>query len=199
MRICLAHGCENIVRSKSYCFKHYARFKRRGSPYIVLTNYDKKPKYASLKEYIDQSYKLDFETNCWEWTRSLKNFGYGNAWWERKHWIAHRLSWVFYNGEISKDTNVLHKCDNAKCINPEHLFLGSYLDNNIDRKNKGRNANTNGDKNPFSKLKEHQVIDIIQRLENGEKGRRLAELYSVSKGAISKIKKGKNWSYLRNK
>lgn len=176
---------------------HYARLMRRGSVDIVLTNYDKPPKYSSLQNYLESSFlKCDIES-CWEWQRSFKVFGYGNAWWEGKHHIAHRLVYQFYVGEIPKGLNVCHKCDNPKCVNPHHLFLGSYLDNNRDRKNKARNANTHGERNPFAKLTETNVLDIYKRLKNGEKGKHIAKIYSVSAHTISKIKHGVNWSYLK--
>ncbi len=197
MKQCSIENCIKLVSGRDFCSTHYARFKRRGSPYIVLTNYDKAPKYSSLKEYIESSFKINSKNNCWEWLKSLKKTGHGNAWWNGKHEIAHRLSWMFYEGIIPDGLNVLHKCDNPKCVNPDHLFLGTYLDNNRDRKLKGRNANTNGEKNPFSKLKEFQVIEIINKLRKGVKGAHLAKLYSVSPDTIGKIKSGKNWAYLK--
>lgn len=156
----------------------------------------KSQKYNSLSHYISSSYEVNQENECWEWSLSIRSDGYGNAWWNGKHYFAHRLSFLSHVGNLEQDICVLHRCDNRKCINPEHLFLGSYLDNNRDRKNKGRNAVTHGERNPFSKLKEYQVIDILRRLKCGEKGRCIASLYNVSEHTISKIKHGINWTYL---
>lgn len=197
MSLCLVENCHKERRSRGYCSMHYARLMRRGSVHTVLTNYDKPPKYSSLRQYIESSYKINSDNNCWEWLRSFKKEGYGNAWWNNKNEIAHRLSWICYQGHIPNELNVLHKCDNRKCINPDHLFLGTSLDNNRDRKRKGRNANTKGERNPFAKLTEIQVRDILNRLNNREKGRHIAKLYNVSEDTICKIKTGKNWSYLK--
>lgn len=197
MDLCQIEDCNKVICALGYCSMHYGRLIRRGNVNIILTNKDRLPKYNSLNEYINKSYKINTKTNCWEWNKSFKSEGYGNAWWNNKHEIAHRLSWTCYVGEIPQGLNVLHKCDNRKCINPKHLFLGTILDNNRDRKNKGRNANTFGERNPFSKLTEKQVMDILTRLRKKERGSSIAKLYNVSKHAISKIKTGKNWAYLQ--
>lgn len=76
---------------------------------------------------------------CWKWTGQVQNKGYGyiNAWPGRKHISAHRFAYEYYIGPIGGQ-NVLHKCDNRKCVNPAHLFLGSLLDNVQDMIRKGR-------------------------------------------------------------
>lgn len=89
-----------------------------------------------------------------------------------------------------------HSCDNRKCVNPDHLFLGSYKTNNYDRKIKGRNADTSGSKNPYSILKEKEVLEIKKRLAANEKGKDIAKLYNVSVSTISKINKKVNWAHL---
>ncbi len=61
----------------------------------------------------------------------------------RKFYSASRGSWVIHNGVIHDGLFVCHKCDNPKCVNPDHLFLGTQKDNMIDMYSKGR------DKNPF--------------------------------------------------
>ena len=176
---------------------HYARVKRRGSPFITLTNYDKPPKYKSLKHYLAGSFTKGSASDCWIWTRSFKQYGYGNAWWEGKHHVAHRLVYEFFIGKIPKGLNACHKCDNPACVNPSHIFLGTSEENNLDRKLKGRNADTKGSKNPFSKLNEEQVKDIKSRLNQGEKGAAIGLMYGVSKHAIWRIKAGKNWSHIK--
>jgi len=75
------------------------------------------------KSYIIQPY------GCYEWTGYLSN-GYGSL--NRK--AAHRFSWELYNGPIPEGMQVLHKCDNRKCVCPNHLYLGDDSDNGIDRR-----------------------------------------------------------------
>lgn len=88
--------------------------------------------------YEGKHYKINLETGCWEWVRSRNNSGYGQAYWKKKIASAHRTSWQIFNGDIPKNTWVLHKCDNKICVNPEHLWLGSRQDNVDDMCSKGR-------------------------------------------------------------
>lgn len=84
---------------------------------------------------------------CWEWTGQLtppdKKHKGGYARLDKEG--AHRVSWRIHKGTIPEGMCVLHKCDNPKCVNPEHLFIGSKAQNSRDMQIKGRakNANTN--------------------------------------------------------
>lgn len=83
------------------------------------------------------------KTNCWEWTGSTTgNNHYGNMRIPNKGLAyVHRLSYVMHKGKIPDGYKVLHKCDNSICCNPDHLFLGTQLDNIKDRDQKGRQRN----------------------------------------------------------
>lgn len=89
-----------------------------------------------MKRFFDKVNKTDY---CWVWTASLRGkTGYGVFKLNRKVIDAHRLSYQLHYGEIPKGLYVCHTCDNRKCVNPEHLFLGSAKDNWQDGFNKGR-------------------------------------------------------------
>lgn len=80
-------------------------------------------------------------SGCWLWQGCVNTTGYGMVSWAgRKNIVAHRLSWTIVNGPIPEGLNALHKCDTPRCVNPEHIFLGTQKDNAADCLAKGRFA-----------------------------------------------------------
>lgn len=77
---------------------------------------------------------------CWTWTGATRNGGYGSIKIRGRRHCTHRVAWTMERGAIPGDMNVLHKCDNPPCVNPEHLFLGTDADNVHDMVAKGRQA-----------------------------------------------------------
>lgn len=100
---------------------------------INCANYDEKTKSRILK------YRKKDSNGCWNWTKFICKAGYGTITYRKVggHRI-HRLSWKLWKGSIPRGQYVLHSCDNRRCFNPDHLFLGNHQDNMKDMKNKGR-------------------------------------------------------------
>lgn len=92
--------------------------------------------------YVDQFEKLRANLalvgDCYVWTKTKDRDGYGRFTWLNKFYITHRLAYEAAYGPIPDDMSVLHRCDNPGCCTPEHLFLGTHLDNMRDKMAKGR-------------------------------------------------------------
>ena len=144
---------------------------------------------------------------CWEWTGS-RRAGYGRAIVNQKSVRAHRRAWVLTNGPIPDGLFVLHKCDNPPCVRPDHLFLGTQLDNRRDAVAKGRQASganhashlhpelRQGTNNGNAKLTEEIVREIrLMEMMRGDLSR-MARRYSVSKTVIWKAYRGKSWRHI---
>ena len=81
---------------------------------------------------------VDKTESCWVWTGSVRHFGHGHLNVSRRRILAHRFSWELAHGPVPAGLNVCHRCDNPRCVHPEHLFLGTQGDNVRDMVAKGR-------------------------------------------------------------
>lgn len=99
---------------------------------------------------------------CIEYVPPRGDFGKGYRllWYKRKSYVASRVAWVVANGPIPEAMFVCHKCDNPKCVNPEHLFLGTPADNMRDKVAKGRQKNPLGEAHGRAKLTEADAAFI---------------------------------------
>ncbi|MGH9636192.1 MAG: HNH endonuclease [Candidatus Angelobacter sp.] len=135
-------------------------------------------------------------SGCWLWRGMVVGSGYGMARFERKMYPAHRLAWKLFCGEIAPGLVVCHKCDVRTCVNPEHLFLGTYTDNARDREEKGRSMR--GEKNHSSKLSTEQVSRIKTALaEDRMYVSEIAREYGVTPSTIAAIAKGTTWRHVQ--
>jgi hypothetical protein len=131
---------------------------------------------------------------CWLWTSSIHEKGYGEFMYKKRKYQSHRFSYLLNVGEIPEGHVVRHKCRNRNCVNPEHLETGTVLQNNQDMIRDGTIHKPKGELNGRVKLTENQVREI--RLRSNELQRKLAEEYNVGITTISAVITRKTWSHL---
>jgi hypothetical protein len=101
---------------------------------------------------------------------------------------AHRAAWILSNGrEIPEGMEIMHTCDNPKCVNPSHLKLATTAENMQDKRIKGRAG---------KKLTGSQVAQIKRMLAEGRYQSEIANEFEVSQGAISQIQLGITWGWV---
>lgn len=86
--------------------------------------------------------RVDDATGCWLWTGHLMSGGYAEMFFRGKLWRVHRLAYWFWKGEFDLKLDICHTCDIKRCVNPDHLWLGTHRQNMIDHVEKGRHYET---------------------------------------------------------
>jgi len=137
---------------------------------------------------------------CLEWKGAIKSNGYGQFKCLNKKWFhAHRYSYEFFIGSIPVGMCVLHSCDNRKCVNPDHLWLGTKQDNTHDMFNKNRNGDPSlpGMRNGRAKLNDKDILSIRKSYSNEMNCTKLSEIYNVAICTIDRIVRNKTWSHIK--
>lgn len=133
-------------------------------------------------------------SGCWLWLGPVTCDGYG----KQGGRLAHRISWEIWRGEVPRGLHVLHRCDTACCVNPDHLFLGTHADNMADMRKKGRRLGAGvGSKNGRSKLSDDSVARIRQMAASGLYLREIAPQFDVGMSTISRVLRGESWRHIR--
>lgn len=151
---------------------------------------------------------------CWEWTGAHRRHGYGAMGINYHMVVATRIMWTAVNGMIpvvdGKPLFVLHRCDNPKCVRPEHLFLGNHQANMDDRTRKGRapTGDRNGArihpgihqgmKHHNAILDDNTVLAIREASANGVTVKKLAIQFGLKARTIYAVRDGQNWGHLPN-
>lgn len=131
------------------------------------------------------------DDECWRWTGASNPGGYGRfrLTSEGNRIVpAHRWAYEQRYGPAPKELHILHRCDNPRCVNPSHLFVGTPQDNVTDKMVKGRSK--------LNKLTEEQAIYAMARLLVGERATRIARDFGVDRSTISHLWGGSTWKHL---
>ena len=170
---------------------------------------DESRKRHVVESLIKRS-QLNPSTGCTEWTSAKTSFGYGRVSCGREfnNMRAHRLSWAIVNGPIPEDMCICHSCDNPSCINPDHLFLGTKLDNTADMVSKGRHFT------PFkeiNRVKENPELaargeangnsilteDIVRQIRSFPGGLdETAEKFGIGRTTAWRVKTYRSWKHV---
>jgi hypothetical protein len=144
---------------------------------------------------------------CWVWHGGTAD-GYGQLQIDKRYVKAHRYAWAEAFGQVPDGLCVLHRCDNRRCVRPDHLFLGTRSDNNGDRDLKGRaargirhGAHTHpdafrGERHSRAKLTEVEVRAVRRLRLKGMTQVNLAQQFGVSRWLIRSICDGRAWGWL---
>jgi hypothetical protein len=118
-------------------------------------------------------------SGCHEWQSTLHRDGYGKIWLNGAQIQAHRVAYRLYKGEDPGDKWVLHTCDNRKCVNPDHLFLGDAKANTLDMHSKGRNVGRT--------TVPMETVEQCQRMySEGYSQQKIADHFGINQATVSK-------------
>ena len=122
------------------------------------------------------------ENGCLEWTSTLSRDGYGKFYMPEAGQVpAHRFAYELANGKIPEGKFVCHRCDNRKCVDPSHLFIGEARDNVVDMHSKGRGWGRR-------KLRDDDVSEVQKLLAAGVTQEDIAKQFNVDQTTISRVK-----------
>lgn len=159
-----------------------------------------------------RKYGVNTKTGCHEWRASLTRCGYGQFRIDGKVMKSHRVSWLLFKGEIPDGMFVCHHCDNPRCVNPDHLFLGTHADNMADMRAKGRGfvpcgvtwqhfkpeSVLRGEDSPAAKISESTAEAILAENDDTWGVRsRLGRKHGISPQHVGRILAGKAWAHLQ--
>lgn len=132
---------------------------------------------------------------CWEWTGAKDWDGYGRMRiGGRRSARAHRIAWAIANRSDPGSLFVCHRCDNPSCVRPGHLYLGTALQNNRDKIERGRTNWARGSRVGTSKLTDEQVEAVFALYKSGNvRQKDIARQFGVSQSAVQLVLSGKNW------
>jgi hypothetical protein len=119
----------------------------------------------------------------------------GSFWFQGKSRAAHVVSYILHKRQLSYFC-VCHSCDNSLCINPNHLFLGTQVDNLNDMRIKGRGVSLPGEGCGMSILKNETILTIRKEFSEGKSKHDLAKQNKTSWTNIHKIVTRKTWKHL---
>lgn len=151
------------------------------------------PKPIPIEDRYWEKVNIKNNDECWNWLAAQDGHGRGVVRYNNKNVVAHRISYLLHYGELNKDLNILHKCDNPICCNPHHLKQGTQAENMQECRDRGRNYNPNGTKLDWNKVREIRYYSFHMRYSSYK----LASMFGVSRPNINQVVNNKTWKETR--
>lgn len=186
----VSRGPDRICGTCGAIFSMYGRPKT--SAFCTWACYVARPR-PGLAEMFWRRVDQSDPNGCWLWTGAIA-YGYGKLRFEKKSYIASRVSYILTNGSIPYGIHVLHHCDNPPCVRPDHLFLGNDADNHADQLAKSRQRK--GSTMHNARLNENLVLNLRQRWRDGERCSDLAKELGLHYVTVEKAVKSKTWRHV---
>lgn len=190
---CIVEGCDEPVRARGWCNRHYVRYVKHGHP---LGGGRKRPGKGEVRAFIDAALLVDHD-DCIRWPYARNGNGYGQFNLEGVNTLVHRFVCEAVNGPPPTPSSLsAHLCGmgHEGCMSPRHLAWKSPQGNSADQVRHG--AAIRGGRVGSAKLTEEQVIEIRRKLLKGTNQRQIATAYGMSQSTISMIASGRNWGWL---
>jgi len=145
--------------------------------------------------------RINIVGECWEYIGQIDHNGYGRKTFgqglEKRKRPVNQIAYILWKGEISEGKFICHTCDNRKCFNPDHLWVGTCKENLDDMRKKGRANRPKGEDHHDSKLTEKDVIEIRKLRKMERTLVELGKIYKVNPKTIESICKFKKWKHVK--
>ena len=185
--ICKIEGCGKRVEARGWCSAHYTRWKRHGDPSVT----NKAPNGAARAKI--EEFKAAQTDECLEWPYSKHNGGYGQT----GEGTVHRIICKEVHGAPPTPGHyAAHRCGNAPCCNPRHIYWATPRENQADRVVHG--TSNRGRRNWQAQLDEAKVREIRKLVSAGGNHRVIAERYGVTRLVVTKVANRHTWAWVED-
>lgn len=153
--------------------------------------YSTQPERTDFSKFVYFWSRVDVRQSvneCWEWKafRARNGLAYGQVNWEGIKTVAHRVAFLLTFGDHIKSFDVMHKCDNPSCCNPNHLRKATTRENILDAFQKER----------MNCLTKSEIVTIRERFSLGISQKEIAKAIGVSRASVNRVVKGKAFAWL---